>query len=87
MGSVEYRRLVRQRGNPIGRADNIDSGNAEESESETSDHDMEVEPAASSSGSPSAVPQTVEGMVERVKTEHTIYLERGDFWDANAIQI
>ena len=87
MGSVEYMRLVRRRGNPNGRADNTDSGNAGKSESGTSDHDMEVEPAASSSGSPSAVPQTVEGMVERVKTEHTIYLERGDFWDANAIQI
>ena len=86
MGSVEYMRLVRRRGNPNGRADNTDSGNAGEPESGTNDHDMEVEPAASSSVLPSAEPQTVEGMVELLKTEHAICLERGEFWDANAIQ-
>ena len=85
-GSVEYMRLVRQRGNQIGHADITDVGNAEESESATSDHEMEVEPAASSSMMTPAAPQTIEEMEELLKAEHEICLECVNFWDANAIQ-
>jgi hypothetical protein len=68
MGTVEYMRLIRQRGNPIGHADTTDVGNAdaEESESATSDHDMEVEPDAASSPTTArpGVPQTASEMVD-----------------------
>ena len=49
-GTVEYIRLIRQRGNPIGHAEitDVTDANAEESESATSDQDMEVEPGTAS---------------------------------------
>ena len=49
MGSVEYMRLIRQRGNPTGPADTTDVAvaNAEESESAMSDQDMEIDPGTS----------------------------------------
>ena len=90
MGSVEYMRLVRQRGNPIGHADTTDVRNAdaEKSASATSDHDMEVEPAAATSSTAAmpGVPQRVSEMGDLLKDEHEICLECGYYWDANAIQ-
>ena len=90
MGTVEYMRLIRQRGNPIGHADitDVTDANAEASESATSDNDMEIEPGTASSptaGRP-GVPQTVSEMVDLLKDEHEICLENGYYWDASAIQ-
>ena len=90
MGTVEYMRLIRQRGYPIGHADTTDvtDANAEESESATSDNDMEVEPGTVSSptaGRPGVL-QTVSEMVDLLKDEHEICLKNGYYWDANAIQ-
>ena len=67
MGTVEYMRSIRKRGNRIGHADTTDvaDADAQESVSATSDNDMAVEPGTVSSptaGRP-GVPQTVSDMV------------------------
>ena len=82
-GSVEYMRLVKQRGAAMGQADQTDpAGDHENSESDMDD-DMEVEPVISTTA---ATPQDLTGMVEFLKNEQLRCIQDGELWDSNTIQ-
>ena len=71
-------RLVRQRFQPQGAADATDSPNAE------ADGPMDESEPEVASGPISD--EALEGMLEFLKGEHGLCLERGEYWDANEVQ-
>ena len=70
MGSVDYMRAIRQRYGTYGQADETDA------------IPMEAEDTATS---PSSA-ETITGLLDFLKMEHTRCLENMELWDANAIQ-
>ena len=76
-GAEEFMNLVRQRYAPRGPSDDTDmEGEEEETQSEE-------EPDYGPFGHGAV---RLEAMCEFLKKEHTLCLERGDYWDANSIQ-
>ena len=61
MGSVEYMRLIRQRGSALGMADQTDQGEQQEDSESDMDDDMEIELPISAAV---AMPQNRTGMVD-----------------------
>ena len=78
LGAVEYMRLVRQRFQPQGTADATDSPNAE------ADDPMDESEPEVPSGPISD--ETLTDMLEFLKGEHGLCLERSEYWDANEVQ-
>ena len=78
LGAVEYMRLARQRFQPQGAADATDSPNAE------ADDPMDESEPEVPSGPISD--ETLTDMLEFLKGEHGLCLERGEHWDANEVQ-
>ena len=78
LGAVEYMRLVRQRFQPQGAADATDSPNAE------ADDPMDESEPEVPSGPISD--ETLTDMLEFLKGEHGLCLERSEYWDANEVQ-
>lgn len=64
MGSVDYMRLIRQRGSAFGMADQADQGKQQEDSESDMDDDMEAEPSLATTV---ATPQDLAGMVEFLK--------------------
>ena len=79
MGTVEYMRAVRQRYSPRGVADETDETMDENDE--TKNHG-----AAEASSPSQSHMESVTGIFDFLKMEHIGCLQRGELWDANAIQ-
>eukprot|EP00435_Cladocopium_sp_Y103_P049904 s97_g15.t1 len=87
MGSVDFMRFVRQKFSPQGAADVTDDpmadaneSNDESAEEESAEVDQPINPFLATGT------ETVEDMVEFLKTEHLECLRRAEVWDANQIQ-
>ena len=74
-GRVEYVRALRERHVPQGAADETD----EAMEDENDDHGNTEIPSLSHA-------ESVTGIVDFLKMDHIGCLQRGELWDANAIQ-
>ena len=83
MGSVEYMRLIRQRGSALGMADQTDQGEQQEDSESDMDDDMEIELPISAAV---AMPQDRTGMVDFSMDEQLHRIQNGELWDSNAIQ-
>ena len=77
MGTVDYMRAVRQRYAPQGVADETD----ENMQAEQSEDDNQ----GAAASSPTTL-ESVTGIVDFLKMEHIGCSQRGELWDANAIQ-
>ena len=77
MGTVGYMRAVRQRYTPQGVADETDENMEDD---EPAEHGGEA-----SASSPSNM-ESVTEIVDFLKMEHVGCFQRGELWDANAIQ-
>ena len=78
MGSVEYMRSLRQRYGPQGDADETAAVPMETTE--------DGGEAVTSPSSAESSAESITGILDFLKVEHTRCLQNMDFWDANAIQ-
>ena len=82
MGSAAYMRSLRQRFAPQGPSDETDVNAMDTSD----DGNNDAMPSAMPEATTPSSAESISGMVDFLKAEHLGCLERGELWDANAIQ-